>query len=423
MQKEFIITKKEVTVQSAVIDGRRCVLRAFNDNGQAAVYKALSEIKSDNLAEIVKIEQTENGFCVCEEYIDGMTLGELLTEKGNFPEKEILHVAKQLCAVIDKIHRAKIIHRDIKPDNVMLTADGRVVLLDFDAARLFSDIEKSKDTRLLGTEGYAALEQYGFSQTDFRTDVYGLGATLYELHTGSVPHGNTVYKGKLKKPIEKSVSFNPDDRYKDGKSLYKSLIFSYYKAGFVRCAISAAVTLLIFAAPFILQKPIHTESGQYLPYDYSRNMTERTFAGEPIDVWAVLPEKLDLTGYSLDADGFARLLGNESLNTALEDTLGKEKDDVLGHYVNGAYYFSYDTENEIYFAQGANYAWEITSGGTVHFAYIRYNEGPENSKVWEYTNEPRQQCGEEMKNWMISAKNSASDVKAIFDEMQNIAKE
>ena len=82
-----------------------------------------------------------------------------------------------MCDGLKELHEQKIIHRDIKPSNMILQADGRIRLIDFDAARIFKD-NKATDTELLGTKDYAPPEQYGFGQTDPRSDIYSLGVTI-----------------------------------------------------------------------------------------------------------------------------------------------------------------------------------------------------------------------------------------------------
>lgn len=125
------------------------------------------------------------------EYIPGQTLEEYLqksTEKGYCSLADTLRIGIALCLILDYLHLCKppLIFRDIKPANIMLTRKRRVYLIDFGIARAYNP-GKAKDTTPLGSPGYAAPEQYGRAQSDQRTDIYGLGATLQTLLTGRDP--------------------------------------------------------------------------------------------------------------------------------------------------------------------------------------------------------------------------------------------
>ncbi len=125
------------------------------------------------------------------EYISGQTLEEYLqhsTEQGYCSLKDTLRIGIALCSILEYLHLCKppLIFRDVKPANIMLTRNKRVYLIDFGIARAYN-ANKTKDTTPLGSPGYAAPEQYGRGQSDPRTDIYGLGATLQTLLTGCDP--------------------------------------------------------------------------------------------------------------------------------------------------------------------------------------------------------------------------------------------
>jgi len=123
------------------------------------------------------------------EYVPGSTLQQMLDRgEGPFSENRVVAWANQLCDVLHYLHRQQppIIFRDLKPGNIMIMADDRLKLIDFGIARLFKPGQR-QDTILLGTRGYAAPEQYGGGQSDARSDVYALGATLFSLLTGQDP--------------------------------------------------------------------------------------------------------------------------------------------------------------------------------------------------------------------------------------------
>ena len=110
----------------------------------------------------------------------------------------------------------------IKPSNIILSDSGRYVLIDFDASRRFAE-EAAEDTVLLGTFGYAAPEQYGFSQTDARSDIFSLGATMYEYRTGLPYRKNADVPGRLGDIIAKCTRFDPKDRYQSAGELARAL--------------------------------------------------------------------------------------------------------------------------------------------------------------------------------------------------------
>ncbi len=178
--------------------------------------------------------------------MEGQPLSETIRESGPPKEKAVIEWAKQLCDVLCYLHTRKppIIYRDMKPGNIMLRPDGKVMLIDFGTAREFKSWNPA-DTTCLGTVGYAAPEQFGgMGQTDARTDIYNLGATLYHLVTGKNPseppyeirpirEENPALSSGLEKIIEKAVRLNPDERYQSAEEmLYALEHFEEYDAGF-----------------------------------------------------------------------------------------------------------------------------------------------------------------------------------------------
>ena len=123
------------------------------------------------------------------DYRNGRTLQQMIDAgESPFSEEQVSEWAEQLCDVLAYLHNQNppIIFRDIKPDNIMIDADGKVKLIDFGIVRHFTK-GKKKDTMALGTLGYAPPEEHGSGQTDARSDVYSLGATLFCLLTGKDP--------------------------------------------------------------------------------------------------------------------------------------------------------------------------------------------------------------------------------------------
>ena len=149
----------------------------------------LKKLESPHLPQIIDVIERDDSYLIVMDYIEGVTLKKKLDSEGRQPQEEVVGWALQLCDVLEYLHAQDppIIYRDMKPGNIMLRPDGRIVLIDFGIAREYKD-GAEEDTRTLGTKGYAAPEQYGGQgQTDERTDIYNLGATIYHLVTGKDP--------------------------------------------------------------------------------------------------------------------------------------------------------------------------------------------------------------------------------------------
>ncbi len=186
----------------------------------------LKRLDHPNLPSIIDVLDGEGSFLIVMDFIEGKTLKDILKEYGPQPEESVIDWAKQLCDVLGYLHSRKpaIIYRDMKPSNVMLKPDGNVVLFDFGTAREYK-AASLEDTTCLGTRGYAAPEQYGgHGQTDARTDIYCLGATMYHLVTGHNPseppyamypirQWNPNLSAGLEAIILKCTQGNPADRY------------------------------------------------------------------------------------------------------------------------------------------------------------------------------------------------------------------
>lgn len=186
----------------------------------------LKRLNHPNLPSIIDVIDGQDSFLIVMDFIEGKTLKDVLNEYGPQPEESVIDWAKQLCDVLGYLHSRQpaIIYRDMKPSNVMLKPDGDIVLFDFGTAREYK-ISSVEDTTCLGTRGYAAPEQYGgHGQTDGRTDIYCLGATMYHLVTGHNPsqppyemypirHWNPNLSAGLEAIILKCTQANPLDRY------------------------------------------------------------------------------------------------------------------------------------------------------------------------------------------------------------------
>lgn len=169
--------------------------------------------------------ENENVLITIREYIEGLPLNRYAQE-NELSVKEITRICVGICDILAYLHHRDepIIHRDIKPQNIIIRPDGSVCLIDFDIARVYRSGHDT-DTVFFGTLAYAPPEQYGFSQTDARTDIYSLGILLRWLLTGSTKENKNIkiYR-PLDKIIRKCTGFAPKDRFADVLQVKKALL-------------------------------------------------------------------------------------------------------------------------------------------------------------------------------------------------------
>ena len=198
-------------------NGQDYVLRILKK--QNDIYLTLCNGRCINLPAVYDVYSCSDGFIVLEEYIDGLTLDEV-AQTGKYRKIGVKRILRQLCNAMQVLHQNGIVHRDIKPENVMVDKNGRIVLIDFSAARRIS--QKSHDTEVLGTIGYAPPEQFGLKESDERTDIYAAGVLLNVLLTGKHP-AEKIANGHLGRVVAKCTSINPNDRYQTASQLKNSI--------------------------------------------------------------------------------------------------------------------------------------------------------------------------------------------------------
>lgn len=198
-------------------NGTRLIFRHYRGSGE--VYRKLLEVSCPNLPQILETAERDGMVAVLEEYIQGDSLARLL-EGALFTPAEARKIILQLCSALWVLHKLGAVHRDVKPENVIIRGN-QAVLIDFDASRIFKR-ERGGDTQVLGTTGYAAPEQYGISQTDPRADIYSLGVLLNIMLTGKHP-SRELARGKLGHIVQKCTMVNPKKRYKSVIHLMEAL--------------------------------------------------------------------------------------------------------------------------------------------------------------------------------------------------------
>lgn len=198
-------------------NGKDLVLRSFPE--QLEAYEILCGIRCENLPEIYDAIALDDGQIVLEEYIDGLTVAQVM-EGGRYRYGGAKKVICQICHALTVLHERGLVHRDVKPENVMIGSSGRVVLIDFNASRTVS--EACRDTVIMGTVGYAPPEQLGISQSDARTDIYATGVLLNVMLTGKHP-SEALAAGRGGRIVQKCTAIHPDQRYQSAEKLAAAL--------------------------------------------------------------------------------------------------------------------------------------------------------------------------------------------------------
>ncbi|MGN0587166.1 MAG: serine/threonine protein kinase [Oscillospiraceae bacterium] len=241
MQTEIIRSSERGMVE-LVGDTEKIIRRTAYS--ECAVFQTLKDNPSRFLPKIYSAEICCGKTVVCEEYIEGKSLAHT-----NVSEKQAVDIMIQLCSALEFIHSLGIVHRDIKPSNILLCKDGSIRLIDFEAARFVRE-DRDKDTRCLGTEGFAPPEQYGFSQTDFRSDIYAAGQTMKTLL------GSLSAKPQYRRIILRCTSLDPDRRYQSASELKNALKNMGRKPYYIVAACAAVMAVCIAVTAGISR---HTE--------------------------------------------------------------------------------------------------------------------------------------------------------------------
>lgn len=307
------------------------------------IMKKMADRKLSGIPKAYRIFEENGEVYLVREYIEGMSLAQMVLQKGGISEAEICRISRKICQTAEQFQNPDepMIHRDIKPENIVVTPGGEVVFIDFGTMRSYKK-DGSRDTFVVGTRGTAAPEQYGYTQTDQRTDVYAIGQTMLYMVSESYEMNQLsecAVSRRMKKIIEKACSFEPDKRYGDAAQLRRAVEKCqannrkkvYKKAGAVFGLIAAGYILAIFSpdGTVIENKRIET--------------AEQSAAGEQIQAEITFREELieeavrkelglsktdKITASMLENVRKLRIVGKEILDD--EDTFWGE-----GHHVDG----------------------------------------------------------------------------------------
>lgn len=201
--------------------GVKMVRHIIYKPADVSVYQRLALINNPYLCRIYEISESTEAYTIYEEFCDGMTLTDYANGE-TLAEHDALNITCSICQGLYALHNSGIVHRDIKPDNIIICDDNNVKIIDFDISKIYKSNQRS-DTQTLGTVGFAAPEQFGMQQSDARTDLYSLAVLLNVLLTGEHPSVKMFENKKILKVIKKCLSINPDDRYSTAEELYNVL--------------------------------------------------------------------------------------------------------------------------------------------------------------------------------------------------------
>lgn len=202
--------------------GKLYYLKILN-NYHLSVFAWLKQHPDIHIPKIIQFEEKNEKLIVLEEYIDGITLEQLLVHEISMRERK--DILNQIFDGISYLHHAdpSIIHRDIKPSNIMIDQNRIIKIIDYDAAKLYVK-NQSRDTVLLGTDGIAAPEQYGFGASDTRTDIYALGMLIKEMFSDDID---------MLEVANRCTNMNPDDRYQSIEELKRASFIQLKKKNYM----------------------------------------------------------------------------------------------------------------------------------------------------------------------------------------------
>lgn len=200
-----------------------CIIKKYRKD-RSSELEILKKLSHESLPKISEWFETLNYEYIVENYFDGHTLKQLLKEKGAFKEEEAIGRIYQLCEVLKYVHNEGVVHGDIKPSNIILAGDGTLKLVDFGAAQY-----PGQNALCFGTIGYAAPENFGFTQIDERADIFSMGAVLYHMLSGK-ENNKPIFiitedchiSKSLIRVIRKCTAYNKDLRYQSIELLMSS---------------------------------------------------------------------------------------------------------------------------------------------------------------------------------------------------------
>lgn len=255
--------------------GVLCITKAFDKAIYAAADEGniLQSLNHAGLPAFMDEFENEAAYYIVREYVDGTPLDKYAASR-DLTEAQAVALCVKLCDILVYLHGLEppVIHRDVKPQNVIVRENGDVYLIDFDIARTY-DADAQTDTRFIGTRTYAPPEQYGFTQTDRRADIYALGILLCFLLTGDTEIKNAkITNRRLDRIVHRCVAFSPEERFANANAVKKALLAADGRGRkrFMRGLVAGFAALILVCSGFalgrftdLLAKPVVSSGVQF----------------------------------------------------------------------------------------------------------------------------------------------------------------
>jgi len=304
------------------------------------IYRLLCHARNPHIPEIYEVETDGTDVLVAEEHVDGSNLEEYLA-KQMLSDDAKLKLALQLCEAVEFLHAMEppIIHRDIKPSNILINGKGVLKLIDFDASRNYKENQSSGDTRLLGTVEYAPPEQFGYSQTDVRSDIYSMGVVFHEMTLRE----DEKRIAEWTKLVDTCTNFDPKNRFQSVAELKKEIekLIAWKqerrKKLAVRISLIILVMVVVGASVLTIRKAIENSTAQNTIQNDAQNAEQKEVQ---------------------DAEQ------NQPVEQTLESGLIEQ---------TGEFYYEYP--------QDVTAALNSNTSGQINALYLRYTTRPENPEL------------------------------------------
>lgn len=344
MSTVYLAMNERANKQWAIKEVREDAVTNFQLVRQSLITETelLKTLSHPYLPSIVDVIEEDGRFLIVMDYIEGNTLERALDYIGPQPQEYVIEWGIQLCDVLEYLHTREpaIIYRDLKPSNIMLRPNGTITLIDFGTAREYKE-ENTGDTSYLGTRDYAAPEQFGgMGQTDARTDIYCLGATLYHLVTGHSPSEppyefkpirdwNPALSPGLEYIINKCVQSNPEDRYNSCAEVmydlqnYLELDKGYRKEAKLSVSLFVTVLIICFLAT-VTAIDSHSRAKNIVQSSYTEYIADAKGAENELTAAEMYTKAIMVQ--PTNKDGYLDLLDKVFLK---DDSLTKEEDELI----------------------------------------------------------------------------------------------